>query len=51
MLFGEDSPQLRFATAEDAEAARKRLAQRLPKSEPAWVITKEAGTVEDWAQR
>src|SRR5947209_1513803 len=28
ILFGEDSPQLRFATAEDAEAARKRLAQR-----------------------
>ena len=33
------------------EAARKRLAERLPKSEPVWVITKEVGTVDDWAQR
>ena len=51
MLFGEDSPQLRFATEEEAEAARKRLAKRLPNSEPVWVITKEVGTVEDWAER
>jgi hypothetical protein len=51
MLFGADSPQLRFATAEEAEASRKRLAQRLPKSEPVWIISKEVGTVEDWAQR
>src|SRR4051794_35165560 len=49
--FGEDNPQLRFATEEEAEAARKRLAERLPNSEPVWVITKEVGTVEDWAQR
>jgi hypothetical protein len=51
ILFGEDSPQLRFSTEGEAEAARKRLAERLPNSEPVWVITKEAGTVEDWAQR
>lgn len=51
ILFGEDNPQLRFATEEEAEAARKRLAARLPNSEPVWVITKEVGTVEDWAQR
>ena len=51
MLFGDDSPQLRFATEEEAEAARKRLAERLPNSEPVWVITKEVGTVENWAQR
>jgi hypothetical protein len=50
VLFGEDNPQLRFATAEEAEAARKRLAARLPKSEQVWVITKEVGTVEDWAR-
>jgi hypothetical protein len=49
VLFGEDSPQLRFATEEEAEAARKRLAERLPKSEEVWVVTKETGTVEDWA--
>jgi hypothetical protein len=50
-LFGEDNPQLRFFTEEEAEAARKRLAQRLPGSEPVWVITKEVGTIEDGAQR
>jgi hypothetical protein len=50
-LFGEDNPQLRFATEEEAEAARQRLAERLPNSEPVWVVTKEVGTVEDWAQR
>jgi hypothetical protein len=50
-LFGPDNPQLRFSTEEEAEAARKRLAARLPKSEPVWVITKEVGMVEDWAQR
>jgi hypothetical protein len=48
-LFGEDSPQLRFATKEEAEAARKRLAERLPNSEPVWVVTKEVGTVDAWA--
>jgi hypothetical protein len=51
VLFGEDNPQLRFATDEEAEAARKRLAARLPDSEPVWVITKEVGTVEGWAER
>jgi hypothetical protein len=51
ILFGNDSPQLRFSTEEEAEAARKRLAERLPSSEPVWVITKEVGTVEDWAER
>jgi hypothetical protein len=51
ILFGKDSPQLRFATEEEAEAARKRLADRLPNSEPVWVITKEVGVVEDWTQR
>jgi hypothetical protein len=50
VLFGEDPPQLRFSTEEEAEAARKRLAARLPNSEPVWVITKEIGTVEDWAE-
>src|SRR2546427_3115332 len=33
ILFGEDKPQLRFSTEEEAEAARKRLAERLPNSE------------------
>jgi hypothetical protein len=51
VLFGEEQPQLRFATEEEAEAARKRLAQRLPNSDEVWVITREAGLIEDWAQR
>ncbi len=51
ILFGEDNPQLRFSTEGEAEAARKRLAERLPRSEEVWVITKEVGTVEDWVQR
>src|ERR1700682_3234651 len=51
VLFGEDSPQLRFATEEEAEAARKRLAEGLPNSEEVGVVTKEVGTVEDWAYR
>lgn len=50
-LFGQEHPQLRFATGEDAEAARKRLIAKLPKSDEVWVITKEVGTVEDWAER
>lgn len=51
LLLDENNPQLRFATEDEAEAARKRLAERLPKSEPVWVVTKEVGLVEDWAQR
>jgi hypothetical protein len=51
ILFGEDGPQLRFATEEEAEAARKRLAERLPGSEPVWVITKEVGTIAEWGER
>jgi len=51
ILFGAEQPQLRFATEDDAEAARKRLAERLPDSAEVWVITKEVGMVEDWARR
>jgi hypothetical protein len=51
VLFGEDQPQLRFSTEEEAEAARKRLGERLPKSEDVWVVTKEVGGVEDWPER
>jgi hypothetical protein len=50
ILFGEGNPQLRFASEDEAEAARKRLSERLPNSEPVWVITKEVGMVEEWAQ-
>lgn len=50
-LLATDIPQLRFATLEEAEAARKRLIKRLPQSEPAWVISQEVGSVDDWLQR
>lgn len=50
-LFGAAKPQLRFASEEEAETARKRLARRLPRSEPVWVITQEVGKVDDWAGR
>jgi hypothetical protein len=39
LLFGEDRPQLRFATIEDAEAAIERLQEILPKSR--WIIAHE----------
>jgi hypothetical protein len=50
-LLAAETPQLRFTSAEEAEAARKRLVKRLPDSEQVWVITQEVGKVEDWAQR
>lgn len=50
-LFGADQPQLRFATSEEAEAARRRLIQRLPESDQVWAITREVGKVEDWSER
>jgi hypothetical protein len=50
-LVEPSKPQLRFATGEDAEACRKRLIQRLPDSALVWVLTQEAGMVEEWAKR
>ncbi len=47
-LLAADRPQLRFTTEGEAEAARKRLVQRLPGSDQVWVITQEVGRVEDW---
>ncbi|MCE9554970.1 MAG: hypothetical protein K8T91_16570 [Planctomycetes bacterium] len=48
ILSDPTNPQLRFATEVEAEASRKRLADRLPQSEPVWVVTHEVGNVEDW---
>ncbi len=45
-LLAPNQPQLRFATEPEAEAARKRLARRLPNSEPVWIVIQEAGGVE-----
>lgn len=46
-LFGVNTPQLRFASLDEAEAARHRLVQRLPESEPVWVVTHEVGKADD----
>ncbi|HJT36221.1 MAG TPA: hypothetical protein VJ783_29640 [Pirellulales bacterium] len=48
---GAGDPQLRLATIEDAEAARRRLVKRLPGSDPVWVISQDVGSVEEWQQR
>ena len=50
-LLAVERPHLRFATAEEAEASRKRLSIRLPDSEQVWVITQDVGKVEDWISR
>lgn len=45
ILLDPDRPQLRFATEEEAEAAVKRLSERLPGSEPAWLIIRDVAMV------
>jgi hypothetical protein len=40
-LLDDGYPELRYATEEEADAGRKRLAARLPGSEPVWVVIKE----------
>jgi hypothetical protein len=54
-LVNPPALQLRFATQEEAEAAVRRLVQRLPKSEPIWIIHREiiaqdSGQGQEWAQ-
>jgi hypothetical protein len=54
-LAGREAVQLRFATQEEAEAARHRLSQRLPGSEPIWLINRELmaqdlARAQDWAE-
>lgn len=44
-------PRLRFGTQEEAEAMRRRLARRLPNSEPVWLVNQEVGSVAEWADR
>jgi hypothetical protein len=41
VLVSPQSPQLRFATQEEAEAALQRLSRRLPGSAPIWLINRE----------
>lgn len=48
ILLDRNRPQLWFPTEEDAEAAKRRLAERLPRSEQVWIIMHEMGSVEDW---
>jgi hypothetical protein len=48
VLLGEDRPMLRFSTADEAEAAKQRLSEQLPRSEQVWVVTQDVGRVEQW---
>jgi hypothetical protein len=48
-LLGPERVQLRFATHDEAESARRRLAQRLPGSDQIWIVTQDVGSVEDWS--
>lgn len=48
-LLTSDEPQLRFSTREEAEACQQRLSERLPNSDPVWVIAQDVGKIEDWA--
>jgi hypothetical protein len=55
LLFHPPGVQLRFATGEEAEAARQRLIQRFPGSEDVWIIDREIlvqdfATARDWVQ-
>jgi hypothetical protein len=45
-LFPNGKPELRFTTREAAEASVRRLSERLPGSEPVWVILQEVGRIE-----
>ena len=40
-LNEEDGLQLRFATRDEAEACRQRLIEKLPASEPIWIISRD----------
>jgi len=46
IAFDPKTPQLRFASQEQAEACVKLLVKALPGSEPVWVIGKEVGAIE-----
>lgn len=50
-LLDPQLPQLRFATRDEAEATRRELINRLPSSEPVWLITQDVGKVDDWLER
>ena len=47
VLSGNDKPQLRFGSIEEAEASLSRLSQRLPGSEQVWIIAEDVSRVGD----
>ena len=54
-LLAPEALQLRFATEEEAEAARRRLIRRFPASDDVWIINREVtaqdlSRAQDWAQ-
>jgi hypothetical protein len=48
-LAGREARQLRYATLEDAEDARRRLEQALPGSY--WAVVQETGSADEWGVR
>jgi hypothetical protein len=51
VLFVDHKPHLLVPTEEEAEAARRRLAERLPNSESVWLIARDVETEEECAHR
>lgn len=54
LLLDPKEPRLRFASVKDAEAGKRRLIQRLPNSDPVWLIyndiaDQESVGMEEWA--
>jgi hypothetical protein len=48
VLFDPERPQLRLATAEEADATVNALVEKLPESAPIWVVNQDVGKLEDW---
>lgn len=49
-LEDAERPQLRFSTEEEVNESLKRLAARLPGSEPVWAVLQEPGRMDDRLQ-
>jgi hypothetical protein len=47
VLSNPDRPVLRFATIQEAEECVRHLVQRLPESEPIWIVTQEVARIVD----
>lgn len=50
-LATPNHPRLRFASEKDAEIAKQELINRLPHSDPVWVIAQDIGAANEWLER